>query len=409
MAKVCYGREVLTRRWIALIWLNIPGMLLVITTVNCTCFSIGAQCVPANSLCNKTNTVTLFLGEPLLIYLESCTKAVSSTQAQYPTIGYDDDPGMPNSASLSKFAHRNVTFKNSLGLEYDGPEMYTAANFTWTLGCGLDPGRKHYDIYFYARNSDGIATYSLHIDVVFPKPIFLAPGPTFITTRVGCSEKIVMIAEDSQQSVWALGVNKFYTNKITIRKYRAFPNGNISTVSDLNGSSYSVMDFREQNGSLAIFDWTPIRGQEAQNFVICFDLVDFCGYSQVQSMCYNFSVLKCQVCIRNGETLQSIAADYNTDFLSLYTANVALRRPHRIPVGTVINSGIFYKIQHGDTLSSISGSFFTNREMIFAMNPDVANAFSQGRSLVPADRICISLPVCGSQCNYGPACTSHRI
>jgi hypothetical protein len=99
-----------------------------------TCFGMGGmQCTPSpRSDCNRTVTVRAFLGE---IIFFACKKTLSSVEAGHPKIWYDDDPGMPNSASLSDPVLHNVTYRKALGLEYDDSEMYTATNHleAWVL------------------------------------------------------------------------------------------------------------------------------------------------------------------------------------------------------------------------------------------------------------------------------------
>eukprot|EP00291_Cryptomonas_curvata_P024000 CAMPEP_0172163326 /NCGR_PEP_ID=MMETSP1050-20130122/7211_1 /TAXON_ID=233186 /ORGANISM="Cryptomonas curvata, Strain CCAP979/52" /LENGTH=355 /DNA_ID=CAMNT_0012833507 /DNA_START=154 /DNA_END=1221 /DNA_ORIENTATION=- len=344
----------------------------------------------------------------MFLSLEACTKFSSSVRAGYPKIGYDEDPGMPNAASLSNPAFHNVTFRNALGLEYDGPEMYTAVNLTWQPGCFLDSQQKYYDIHFSATNYDGIATYKLRIHIEYPQPNFVDPNISSITTRVGCSERIITLVH---QEGWSVSQNQYYSPQIVLAVSSSFFNrpGKSIPVANLSGASFSVINLPEENRSLALFEWTPQRGQEAQDYIICINLIDFCAYTEVQSVCVNITVLKCQVCIARGETMQSVAANFNTDFLSLYTMNVAIQRPHRISSGTVLNTGVYYKVQLGDTLATLSSKFFTNEQAIFAMNPDIAASKYQSDSTVPGDRICLSVPVCSVQCAYGTTCSLQGV
>jgi hypothetical protein len=375
-----------------------------------TCFSMGGmQCTPSpRSDCNRTISVRAHLGETLLLKLEACTKTSSSVGAGYPKIWYDDDPGMPNAASLSNPIYYNVTFRNALGLEYDGPEMYTSVNLTWQPGCWLDSQRKYYDVYFSATNSDGIATYNLRIHIDYPQPKFVDPNISSITTRIGCSERINTIVH---QDGWSLSQNQYYSPQVALAVSSSFFNRPRITipVANLSGASFSIISQPEQNRSLALFEWTPQRGQEAQNYKICINLIDFCAYTEAQSVCVNVTVLKCQVCIASGETMQSVAASFNTDFLSLYTMNVAIQRPHRIPSGTVLNTGVYYRVQLGDTLATLSDKLFTTEQAIFAMNPDIAASQHQGDSIVPGERICLAVPVCSVQCTYGTTCSLRGV
>jgi hypothetical protein len=68
--------------------------------------------------------------------------------------------------------------------------------------------------------------------------------------------------------------------------------------------------------------------------------------------------------------------------------NVAIQRPDRIPSGTVLNTGVYYKNQLGDTIAKLSDRFFTSELAILAMNPDSAASHS-GDSTVVGDRVCL--------------------
>jgi hypothetical protein len=93
--------------------------------------------------------------------------------------------------------------------------------------------------------------------------------------------------------------------------------------------------------------------------------------------------------------MQSVAANVNTDFVSLYTMNFTIQRPHRIPSGTVLNTGVIFKIQLGDTIATLSDRFFTSEQAIFTMNPDIAASHSgDSESTVLGDSVCLTVPVC---------------
>jgi hypothetical protein len=52
--------------------------------------------------------------------------------------------------------------------------------------------------------------------------------------------------------------------------------------------------------------------------------------------------------VSGGQTLQAVAAEYRTDYLSLYSTNVNLENPDRVPQGTLINLGVMYRVKEGD-------------------------------------------------------------
>ena len=54
--------------------------------------------------------------------------------------------------------------------------------------------------------------------------------------------------------------------------------------------------------------------------------------------CITVKVQKCVYCSRAGDTLASIAAQYDTDWLHLYTTNPLITNPDSLPVGSRINT-----------------------------------------------------------------------
>ena len=54
--------------------------------------------------------------------------------------------------------------------------------------------------------------------------------------------------------------------------------------------------------------------------------------------CITVKVQKCVYCSRAGDTLASIAAEYDTDWLHLYTTNPLITNPDSLPVGSRINT-----------------------------------------------------------------------
>lgn len=75
-------------------------------------------------------------------------------------------------------------------------------------------------------------------------------------------------------------------------------------------------------------------------------------------------VQKCKYCAQDGESLSNIAADLNTDWLHLYTANPTVRDPDHLPSGTVVNTGVLYEVREGDYLELLADKFFTSTTQV---------------------------------------------
>ena len=116
--------------------------------------------------------------------------------------------------------------------------------------------------------------------------------------------------------------------------------------------------------------------------------------------CLSVKVQKCQYCAQAGESLASIAAAFNSDWLHLYTTNPTLRDPDHIQAGAVVNTGVLYEVREGDYLALLADKFFTSTEAILAVNPDLHG----GAALLEGSEVCILPPVCGIECQHGLDC-----
>jgi hypothetical protein len=105
------------------------------------------------------------------------------------------------------------------------------------------------------------------------------------------------------------------------------------------------------------FRWRPARGQESTlHYTVCFEATDSLGIASTapvsasgrlaeRSVCFRILVEKCQYCVQPGESFVTIASQYKTDWLHIYTANPTVLDPDKIVPYTRINTGVFYKIR----------------------------------------------------------------
>jgi len=161
------------------------------------------------------------------------------------------------------------------------------------------------------------------------------------------------------------------------------------------------------------FKWRPIRGQETFDYKVCFkggDLFDIVK----QFLCIEIHIARCKYVAKDGDTLYSIAQDYDTDFMQLWMANAeTLKNPGHVENGAELNIGVLYKVRKGDTLQSLAQRFqLHNGDRILALNPDMyktvvveqykaANGpFAPDYTKFLADapnhpsHVCVSLPGC---------------
>ena len=62
-------------------------------------------------------------------------------------------------------------------------------------------------------------------------------------------------------------------------------------------------------------------------------------------------------------------------------------------MGTLINTGINYRVREGDSLFSIATRFFSSVPHILSVNPDI-DKDSANSELLLGDRLCIIPPLC---------------
>ena len=64
-------------------------------------------------------------------------------------------------------------------------------------------------------------------------------------------------------------------------------------------------------------------------------------------------------------------------------------------MGTLINTGINYRVREGDSLFSIATRFFSSVPHILSVNPDI-DKDSANSELLLGDRLCVIPPLCRS-------------
>jgi len=107
-----------------------------------------------------------------------------------------------------------------------------------------------------------------------------------------------------------------------------------------------------------------------ESYRVCMKASDANVYAR-ETLCYLIKVRKCQYCLQPGQTMRSVAQDFDLDFLELYLANPSLTRPDHLPPYTVLTTGALYDVREGDYLELLEEKFLVSRNALLSANPDI--------------------------------------
>lgn len=321
------------------------------------------------------------------------------------TLEVDEDPGLPNVAVVTgprttadyKFASDNVT---RLG----NPDFTAQIAVSWVPTCVQT---RDYNVHLTARNVVGFVTKRFHLSVVAPSPELVGFDATPQISRIGCPVNLTAVAREGSDLIRERGYLA-YGQVVTHSLSRTDLRGRTQPLPELYGLHFrEVRGGNEWGGSTGVVTWRPERGQDGATYTICFHMQDECRTAAVVTRCIAVDVVKCQRCLVAGESLTSIAKEYQTDFLSLYTFNVAMQTPDSLPEGELINLGLRYRVRDQDSLYSLSQRFFLSASAIIAINPDLErDVLGQGEEMQEGDALCLLPPLCSVHCPHGD-CVLH--
>ena len=155
-------------------------------------------------------------------------------------------------------------------------------------------------------------------------------------------------------------------------------------------------------GSIASveIDWTPRKGQEGQDHWMCLTAK---GGQSHNTRCFVLPVSRCQYCTIEGDSLQSLAVDFKTSWLQLYTANSASveafddqnkakdypLNPAHLVAGTRVTLGPLYHVKAHDSMDALATRFHTSVERLMEVNPDLKTpALQVGQELCVIPDVC---------------------
>jgi hypothetical protein len=216
-------------------------------------------------------------------------------------------------------------------------------------------------------NSAPSVSGCLSMSVRSPQPIIVQPSGSWyyggrifpnsnpvtysFRANVGCLMSVPLKAMDSVVD----SPYEIILKPLVRSSFPPSPTGLPQAVDEQDGAA-----FLERNRDLSLtgafdFHWRPARGQESsKHYQVCFEASDGDGFVATvlvgvnlaaRSVCFRILVQKCQYCVQPGDSFGSIAAQYNTDWLHIYTANPTVLDPDNLVPYTRINTGVFYQVQ----------------------------------------------------------------
>eukprot|EP00286_Rhodomonas_abbreviata_P018851 CAMPEP_0181303768 /NCGR_PEP_ID=MMETSP1101-20121128/8747_1 /TAXON_ID=46948 /ORGANISM="Rhodomonas abbreviata, Strain Caron Lab Isolate" /LENGTH=673 /DNA_ID=CAMNT_0023409389 /DNA_START=80 /DNA_END=2101 /DNA_ORIENTATION=+ len=141
-----------------------------------------------------------------------------------------------------------------------------------------------------------------------------------------------------------------------------------------------------------ILSWTPTRGMEGHNFSFCLRVGDAAIHTNSFLACTDVMVMKCEVCTEAGDTLHSVALDYQTDWLQLWGANPNVTAPNKLEQYKVLNLGPIFTTNRDENPSVLSSRFSMTMDGLASVNPDL-----RGKPMLESGTdVCIVPRICGA-------------
>ena len=110
---------------------------------------------------------------------------------------------------------------------------------------------------------------------------------------------------------------------------------------------------------------------------------DYKPMSTVVEEVARLHVNKCEACTRPGDTLDTLAREFRTDWLQLWGANGQIPNPQLINTTTVpfVRLGPLYRAAAGDRAAILAATYMVTPAALVDMNPDLDLTKPEG--LVP--------------------------
>jgi hypothetical protein len=325
--------------------------------------------------------------------------------------------------ALSTGLENKITI-SATGLEDCGASLTSMvvgnpATATLTLLPAIQHLDKLFWICFVATDDRGAFSDErcLQAYVVRPNPTFLAPidpnrtDPVVrasYTTAAGCLLEFDVKAHDltSGKGISAAKASSL-GYKCFLKEHRSviFSKYETKTIEGLpENAVLQAGVVKYANPSTRVFSWRPKRGQEAYDYHVCFTVEDSLGTSNTASpefagaFCAHIRIKRCRMCLLPGESLISVAQNYGTEWLNIWSGNNDLLRPAEALESAEIILGPLYKVLPHESINSIAARMSLDTSELLSWNPDLQSAFNRNTNrdvvLDISQEICVLPSTC---------------
>jgi len=270
--------------------------------------------------------------------------------------------------------------------------------FSWTPRDG-DEGSS-YKVTFRARDSNNAcqpggyysADYCVRIEVEKPRPEWVVPptaeggeetcdDATVYKNYVNCLVSFCLKARDANNHYGVMITESLGEN--------AMPEGMSWADSAPSADSESGLPVTMERCT----QWVPARGQEGHRYDLLFHASDSSGLEEYQvHKCIKINIVRCKYCVEDGDSMLSIAAEYDLDWLQLWGVNVDVKNPDHLFNGQIVNLCPVYYVKDQDTLDGIAARFGTHPDHIALMNPDLEEV--DVKSIPVGQELCVCPGIC---------------
>mmetsp|Transcript_37176 Transcript_37176/g.87170 ORF Transcript_37176/g.87170 Transcript_37176/m.87170 type:complete len:710 (+) Transcript_37176:46-2175(+) len=144
--------------------------------------------------------------------------------------------------------------------------------------------------------------------------------------------------------------------------------------------------FANQTGAYVgverVVRWTPLEAQAGMTYTLCFHAIATVpannasalatAIREAETRCFFVEVERCRYCAKPGDSLQSIAKNFRTDWIQLWGANAASGLgADALEAGRPISLGAVHIVPEPILFKEVAKLFATTEERLRLANPDV--------------------------------------